>query len=78
MKNRENTILIAGGATGIGLALAGRFLKKGNAVIICGRRQDKLDESPWTSLRMGWWRSLKKELWKSPMELRQNGQMRRG
>jgi uncharacterized oxidoreductase len=45
MKNSENTILITGGATGIGLALAVRFLKKGNEVIICGRRQEKLDEA---------------------------------
>jgi uncharacterized oxidoreductase len=45
MKNSGNTILITGGATGIGLALAVRFLKKGNQVIICGRRQEKLDEA---------------------------------
>jgi uncharacterized oxidoreductase len=45
MKNSENTILITGGATGIGLALAARFLKKGNEVIVCGRRQEKLDEA---------------------------------
>src|ERR1700722_5812836 len=45
MKHSDNTILITGGATGIGLALAVRFLKKGNEVIICGRRQEKLDEA---------------------------------
>jgi uncharacterized oxidoreductase len=45
MKNSENTILITGGATGIGLALAVRFLKKGNEVIVCGRRQEKLEEA---------------------------------
>jgi uncharacterized oxidoreductase len=45
MKNNSNTILITGGATGIGLALAVRFLNKGNDVIICGRRQEKLDEA---------------------------------
>jgi uncharacterized oxidoreductase len=39
----NNTILITGGATGIGLALAQEFLAKGNTVIICGRRQGKLD-----------------------------------
>ncbi|KPJ60597.1 MAG: hypothetical protein AMJ46_06290 [Latescibacteria bacterium DG_63] len=37
-----NTILISGGATGIGLALADAFLKSGNEVIICGRRREKL------------------------------------
>jgi uncharacterized oxidoreductase len=39
-----NQILITGGATGIGLALAEAFLKAGNQVAVCGRRQDKLDE----------------------------------
>jgi uncharacterized oxidoreductase len=45
MKNNDNSILITGGATGIGLALAIRFLKKGNEVIICGRQQEKLDKA---------------------------------
>ncbi|MFL5813541.1 MAG: SDR family oxidoreductase [Bdellovibrionia bacterium] len=45
MKTSENTILVTGGSTGIGLALAIRLLKEGNKVIICGRRQDKLDEA---------------------------------
>ena len=40
-----NTILITGGATGIGLALADIFLSKGNKVIICGRREDKLSQA---------------------------------
>jgi uncharacterized oxidoreductase len=40
-----NTILITGGATGIGLALAQDFLERNNRVIICGRRQEKLDEA---------------------------------
>jgi len=43
MKIENNTILITGGSNGIGLALAERFLRHGNKVIICGRRQDKLD-----------------------------------
>lgn len=40
-----NTVLITGGATGIGLALAARFLQAGSEVIICGRREDKLQEA---------------------------------
>ncbi len=44
MKVEGNTILITGGATGIGLALAESFLKLGNEVIICGRRKERLIE----------------------------------
>jgi uncharacterized oxidoreductase len=43
MKISENTILITGGATGIGLALAESLLKAGNKIIICGRRTNKLE-----------------------------------
>jgi len=42
MDLRGNTILITGGGSGIGLALAARFLKAGSRVIICGRRKDQL------------------------------------
>jgi uncharacterized oxidoreductase len=45
MQLSSNTVLITGGATGIGLALAERFLKAGNQVILCGRREDKLREA---------------------------------
>lgn len=45
MKTSGNTILITGGATGIGFALAERFVKLGNKVIICGRREEKLAEA---------------------------------
>lgn len=38
-----NTILVTGGASGIGLALVKRFLERGNEVIICGRRGDWLE-----------------------------------
>jgi uncharacterized oxidoreductase len=40
-----NTILITGGASGIGFAIAERFLGAGSEVIICGRREDKLREA---------------------------------
>jgi uncharacterized oxidoreductase len=42
---KDNTILITGGATGIGLALARELLRLGNTVVICGRRRDKLEEA---------------------------------
>ena len=41
----SNTILITGGASGIGLALTERFLRAGSQVIVCGRREDKLREA---------------------------------
>jgi uncharacterized oxidoreductase len=40
-----NTVLVTGGATGIGLALAAELVRRGNEVIICGRRQDRLDRA---------------------------------
>lgn len=40
-----NTILITGGGSGIGLALAERFIKGGNQVIICGRRENTLQKA---------------------------------
>jgi uncharacterized oxidoreductase len=45
MKITGNEILITGGATGIGFALADAFLKAGNHVVICGRHMNKLDEA---------------------------------
>jgi uncharacterized oxidoreductase len=45
MKISGNTVLITGGATGIGYALAGSFLEAGNEVIICGRREKRLREA---------------------------------
>ena len=45
MKMKDNTVLITGGATGIGFALAESFTKLGNRVIICGRRVDRLEEA---------------------------------
>jgi uncharacterized oxidoreductase len=40
----ENTVLITGGATGIGYSMAKYFHLRGNTVIICGRREERLAE----------------------------------
>jgi len=45
MRLSGNTILLTGGASGIGLAFARRFLDAGNTVILCGRREEKLREA---------------------------------
>jgi uncharacterized oxidoreductase len=41
--NNKNTVLITGGASGIGLALAARLVGAGHTVIVAGRRQTQLD-----------------------------------
>lgn len=45
MKITNKKILVTGGATGIGFALAERFIKDGNTVIACGRREEALNEA---------------------------------
>jgi uncharacterized oxidoreductase len=43
VRTSDHKVLITGGATGIGLALAQQFHKAGNAVIVVGRRKAALD-----------------------------------
>lgn len=45
MKLTGNTILITGGSSGIGLAFAERFISAGNKVIVCGRREQVLQNA---------------------------------
>jgi uncharacterized oxidoreductase len=45
MNFSNNTVLITGGGSGIGLSLASHFVQNGSTVIICGRNKSKLDEA---------------------------------
>ena len=44
MKNVKQTVLITGGGSGIGLAMAQKFMQHGNSVIITGRNLSKLEQ----------------------------------
>ncbi len=43
MNSNGNTVLITGGASGIGLALSRLLIASGNRVVVCGRDREKLD-----------------------------------
>ena len=43
MNLKSNKILITGGASGIGLGFAEKFITLNNTVIVCGRREDALE-----------------------------------
>ncbi len=45
MNQKNNTVLITGGSTGIGLALAKQFLDNNDYVIICARNEKRLEEA---------------------------------
>ena len=45
MRMNDNTILITGGATGIGYSMAKHFYHHGNTVVICGRRDERLTQA---------------------------------
>lgn len=45
MKFTNRTILITGGATGIGFSLAKQLVSKNNKVIVCGRNQGNLNKA---------------------------------
>ena len=45
MEMNGNSILITGGATGIGLSMAKYLYERGNTVLICDKREDRLSQT---------------------------------
>ncbi len=45
MKLSGNTVLVTGGSSGIGLALAEGFARSGSRVLVCGRTEERLREA---------------------------------
>lgn len=45
MNLNNNTILITGGSSGLGLELSNQLLKRNNQVVICSRNMEKLNEA---------------------------------
>ena len=43
MKLQQRTVIITGGTSGIGLALARQLIERDNTVIVTGRNQARLD-----------------------------------
>lgn len=56
MKLSGNTVLITGGATGIGYAMAEAFLRAGSEVIVCGRREERLQRARATHPALNVWK----------------------
>lgn len=67
MNYRNNIVLITGGSTGIGYAMAEYLLEKENTVIICGRSMEKLEKA----------KAMHPELWIIPCDISVKGDRER-